>query len=281
MLELKMTTDMQVATPAEIGFNFEELKAELAERLDHYNGLVVTEDGIKEAKADRAKLNKLRTAIDTRRKDIKKEYLRPYNEFESKVKELTVLIDQPIRAIDTQLADFEERRKEEKKEKILALYHETVPEDLQDIIPLQRILTPSWLNATTTMARLTENLNVWVQRVNADLLALDAVEPEYQAAVREKYIATLDVTAAIKHRDALKAAQAAFQAREAERIAREEKRATEAAQKLQEKVEQPQTATEPEPVKLYSLRLEFSLTRAQALALRNFLDNENIAYRKI
>lgn len=281
MLELKMTTDMQVATPAEIGFNFEELKAELAERLDHYNGLVVTEDGIKEAKADRAKLNKLRTAIDTRRKDIKKEYLRPYNEFESKVKELTVLIDQPIRAIDTQLADFEERRKEEKKEKILALYHETVPEDLQDIIPLQRILAPSWLNATTTMARLTENLNVWVQRVNADLLALDAVEPEYQTAVREKYISTLDVTAAIKHRDALKAAQAAFQAREAERIAQEEKRAAEAAQKLQEKVEQPQTATEPEPVKLYSLRLEFNLTRAQALALRNFLDNENIAYRKI
>ena len=63
MLELKMTTDMQVATPAEIGFNFEELKAELAERLDHYNGLVVTEDGIKEAKADRAKLNKLRKSV--------------------------------------------------------------------------------------------------------------------------------------------------------------------------------------------------------------------------
>ena len=281
MLELKMTTDMQVATPAEIGFNFEELKAELAERLDHYNGLVVTEDGIKEAKADRAKLNKLRAAIDTRRKDIKREYLRPYNEFEGKVKELTLLIDQPIRAIDTQLADFEERRKQEKKEKVLDLYHETVPEDLQGIIPPQRILNPKWLNATTTMTKVEEGIHTWVQRVNADLLALDTVEPEYQAAVKEKYISTLDVTAAIKHRDALKAAQAAFQAREAERIAQEEKRAAEAAQKPQEQPKPMPRVTEPEPERLYSLRLEFSLTRDQALTLRNFLDNENIKYKKI
>lgn len=285
MLELRMTTDMQAATPAEIGFNFEELKAELAERLDHYNGLVVTEDGIKDAKADRAKLNKLRTAIDTRRKDIKKEYLRPYNEFESKVKEITLLIDRPIRAIDTQLADFEERRKEAKLAQIEDLYHEAVPEDLQGIIPLQRILDQRWLNATTAMAKVEEGIHAWVQRVNADLLALDTVEPEYQAAVREKYISTLDVTAAIKHRDALKAAQAAFEAREAERIAQEEKRAAEAAQKPQE-APQPQEPrvteiTEPEPEKLYSLRLEFSLTRGQALALRNFLDNENIKYKKI
>ena len=281
MLELKMTTDLQAAVPAEIGFNFEELKAELAERLDHYNGLIVTEDGIKDAKADRAKLNKLRTAIDTRRKDIKREYLRPYNEFESKVKEITVLIDRPIRAIDSQLADFEERRKEEKLTQVEALYHETVPEDLQGIIPLQRILDQRWLNATTTMTKVEEGIHAWVQRVTADLLALDTAEPEYKAAVREKYISTLDITAAIKHRDALKAAQAAFQAREAERIAQEEKRAAEAAQKPQEQPDPMPRVTEPEPEKLYSLRLEFNLTRAQALALRNFLDNENITYKKI
>lgn len=281
MLELKMTTDLQAAVPAEIGFNFEELKTELAERLDHYNGLIVTEDGIKDAKADRAKLNKLRTAIDTRRKDIKREYLRPYNEFESKVKEITVLIDRPIRAIDSQLADFEERRKEEKLAQVEALYHESVPEDLQGIIPLQRILDQRWLNATTTMAKVEEGIHAWVQRVSADLLALDTAEPEYQAAVREKYISTLDVTAAIKHRDALKDAQAAFEAREAERIAQEEKRAAEAAQKPQEQPEPMPRVTEPEPEKLYSLRLEFNLTRNQALALRNFLDNENITYKKI
>lgn len=47
------------ALPKTIDFNFEELKTQLASSLELYTGLVVTEDGIKSAKEDRAKLNKL------------------------------------------------------------------------------------------------------------------------------------------------------------------------------------------------------------------------------
>ena len=50
--------------PKTIDFNFEELKGQLAESLALYTGLVVTEDGIKGAKEDRAKLNKLREALE-------------------------------------------------------------------------------------------------------------------------------------------------------------------------------------------------------------------------
>ena len=51
--------------PKTIDFNFEELKGQLAESLALYTGLVVTEDGIKGAKEDRAKLNKLREDMGT------------------------------------------------------------------------------------------------------------------------------------------------------------------------------------------------------------------------
>lgn len=292
MLELRMDTDLQTALPSEIGFNFEELKAELAERLEHYNNLVVTEDGLKEAKADRAKLNKLRTAIDTRRKDIKKEYMKPYTDFEGKIKELTLLIDQPIRAIDTQLESYEERRKQAKLEKIQDAYEETLnawSSTIRDIIPLERILDPKWLNATTSMKSVGEDLENWAKRVNADLLALDTVEEAYQAAVREKYIATLDVSAALAHMDSLKAAEEAFRARAEERKAREQAEMARAVEKAAQAKSEPQTAepqeypsdSEPEKEKLYALRLEFHVTREQAVALRAFLDNQNIQFRKI
>ena len=291
MLELRMTTDLQEATPAEIGFNFEELKAELAERLHYYNELVVTEEGIKEAKADRAKLNKLRKAIDTRRKDIKNEYLRPYNDFESKVKELTLLIDQPIKAIDTQLEDFETRRKEEKKAKVVALYHDTVPEDLRGIISLERIFDQKWLNTTTAMSRVEQEMQTCVQRVTADLLVIDTVEPEYQAAVKQKYIETLDIATALIQRDKLKAAEEAYKAREArkeaEKKAQDAKKAEEDTntQPAEEKpAEAPKTARieqKSEEPELYTLALEFRLTRTQAVALRNFLTSHMITYRKI
>ena len=284
MLELRMDTDLQTALPSEIGFNFEELKAELAERLEHYHNLVVTEDGLKEAKADRAKLNKLRTAIDTRRKDIKKEYMKPYTEFEGKIKELTLLIDQPIKAIDTQLESYEERRKQAKMEKIQDAYEETLnawSSTIRDIIPLERILDPKWLNATTSMKSVGEDLENWAKRVNADLLALDTVEEAYQAAVREKYIATLDVSAAMAHMDQLKAAEEAFRAREEEKKERERAEMARAVEKAAQAKSEPQIP-EPDPQpKLHILRLEFQITKDQALSLRGFLDEQKISYRKI
>lgn len=289
MLELRMDTDLQAALPAEIGFNFEELKTELAERLEHYRSLVVTEDSIKEAKADRAKLNKLRTAIDTRRKDIKAEYLKPYNAFEGKIKELTLLIDEPIKVIDSQLDGFEDRRKEAKKQQIQAAYEARIPDAVKEIIPLERIFDKRWLNVSVTMAKIDEDMEGWAKRVNADLLALDTIPEEYKAACREKYIATLDVSAALAHMQSLKAAQEAFRAREEARKQQDEERHACAPENAPEAKPEPQ-ATPPEPIappetpaapKLYTLRLEFHLTREQALALRRYIDDNNIQYNKI
>lgn len=283
MLELRVDTDLQTALPSEIGFNFEELKAELAERLEHYNGLIVTEDGIKEAKADRAKLNKLRTAIDTRRKDIKKEYMRPYSEFEGRIKELTLLIDEPIKAIDTQLESYDERRKEAKKERVAQDYEKLIPFAVKEIIPLERIMDQKWLNATTTMKSVGEDLEAWAKRVNADLMALDTVEEGYRAAVREKYIATLDISEAMAHMDSLKAAEEAFRAREEAKKAKEEAEVAPKVETATEAESEPQTEaaeTAPEE-KMHILRLEFQVTRAQAFNLKGFLDNQKISYRKI
>lgn len=64
-----------------IEWNYEELKAELSQKLEDYKGLVYTEEQIKEAKADRAKLNALATAIDSKRKEIKKAVLAALRSF--------------------------------------------------------------------------------------------------------------------------------------------------------------------------------------------------------
>lgn len=45
---------------------------------------MVTEDTIKEGKAEKAKLNKLREAVESKRKEIKKECMAPYTDFEAK-----------------------------------------------------------------------------------------------------------------------------------------------------------------------------------------------------
>ena len=67
-MDFLVKTDLG-AFPQSIDFNFEEIKSELEEKLIKYKNLVVTEDGIKAAKADKAKLNKLAAAIEDKRKE--------------------------------------------------------------------------------------------------------------------------------------------------------------------------------------------------------------------
>ena len=293
-MELRMSPEnIQAALPV-IGFNYDELKAELAERLQHYNGLVVTEDTIKDAKTDRANLNKLRAAIDTRRKEVKKAYMVPYNNFEAQCKELTALIDEPIKVIDDQLNEFDERRKQEKLTQVRDEYESLIPEAQKDIIPFDRIFDKRWLNSTMSILKVQDALRDWSKRVGADLIAMDAVDQEYRAAVRQKYIETLDIQKAIGHVEALKAAQAAFERRQAEQAALAEKRAQEAEMRRQEaekraqeaaaaqqqaQAQQPQQPEQAAP-HLNRLILEFAITRDQAIALKDFLDQNGIKYRK-
>ena len=279
-MEMKMTTDLGTALPAEIGFNFDELKTELTERLHHYNPLVVTEDAIQDAKNDRANLRKLRDALDTRRKEVKRECERPYKAFEARVKELTALIDAPIAAIDTQVKNFEEQQRNQKLYEIEALYDAQVDDTIKDIIPLNRILDQRWLNKTTSLKSITEALQTVAKRTELDMKYLEAaVLPEYLTAVRAEYVKTLDIEKALDHRDRLVAAETAFQHRDAQRAASRPVAEERPPMPAQEPVREEPRQDEVEQI--YLLRLELQLSKDQANRLKNFLVLNNINHRKI
>ena len=282
MLEFQITTDLE-ALPHELSFNFDELKAELTAQLERYQGLVITEDAIKEGKEDRAKLNKLKTALDTQRKTIKKKWNEPYDVFERKIKEVIALVDKPIAAIDSQLNAYEEQRKAEKREQIEDLYHQTVPSDIKGLIPLDRIFDQTWLNAGTSLKKVEEAISGLVARIQNDLLALREIEPEHAVAVRQEYYRTLDLGAAMRQLTALReTAEAMKRAAQAQTQAEPPKPAEPAPEPQSEPVKQAtQNQPQSEPEKLYKLRLEFSLTKQQAAALKQFIVANGIEYKTI
>lgn len=283
-MEFKMQTDLAVAIPKEFIFNFEELETELTERLHYYNNLVITEDSIKEAKDDLANLRKLKEAIETQRKEIKKQCMAPYLALEEKVKRLTALIDAPINSINGQVKTYDELEKAKKRCEIEAAYDELVPDNLREIIPFGRICNPKWLNKTTTMKSITEEIVTLVKRTNVDMVLMDGLDPAYLGAVRSKYIETLDIDAALKERDKLMAAQEAFRQREAQRAAFQAQAETKPPVAAQEPVREPAPPM-PQPradEKRWVLKLEFpAITRGQADALKKFLQANNIEFINI
>ena len=276
-----MELNVRIATvslPHDIA-NFEELKAALVEKLDYYNHIIITKDSIQEAKKDRAKLNALKIALDKRRKEIKKEYLEKLAPVEEQVKEITSLIDAPIGVIDTQLNAYEETRKEERRKEIIEAYDAIVPPELVEIIPLERIYSPKWENATMKMTAVEKEIIERVKRTNADMMVLNTIEDEYALAVREAYMQTYDIEAAVAKREALKRAAEAYKAVAQPKNQPEEPKPAEPTVEPQKAQEAPEAPKADE--QLYLLRLEMNVTKDQAAALKAFLVQNNINFRKI
>lgn len=280
--------------PATFDFNFEQLKAELSASLTTYTGLVVTEDSIKSAKDERAKLNKLREALETKRKEVKKQCMAPYNDFEAKVKELVGLIDKPIAAIDGQLQQFEEIRRNDKYASVLAIYEETVGE-LRGILPFEKVWRDEWYNTSVSMKKIREAIVNLEAKVASDLDVLSTVESEFADAVKVKYLEALDLNAALTERKRLQDEAEKLREYNARKAAMEKLEA--AAPPKKEEPVQPEdgyptwepgggaSVEEPVPVpeseKVYLLRFECKISQANAAELAAWLKAHNIEYRRI
>ena len=206
----------------------------------------------------------------------------PYTDFESKVKELVAIIDAPIAAIDGQLKAFDDLRREDKRAEIRKAYETIVPADIQAIVPLERIFDPKWLNATVKTKAVEAELTAMAQQTEDDLQVLDMVEPEFAAAVRARYMETLNIGAALRYKQTLVAAAEAAK-RRAEAMAAPAAAPTQEPEPVREApdVHAVEPVQDEEPVKLYRLRLEIHLTQYQANALKRFLEENGIAYMKI
>lgn len=282
-MEFVMGSSLE-SLPKTIDFNFEELKTQLAESLELYAGLVVTEDGIKAAKEDRARLNKLREALETKRKEVKRECMAPYTDFEAKVKELVGLIDQPIAAIDGQLKAYEEQRRAAKRADIMAIYEETVGE-LRALLPFGKLWQDGWYNTGVSMKKIRESIVAAEAKAAADLEVLSTVESEFAEAVKLKYLENLDLHAALAERARLQ--EQAAQLRKYEEQLRP-KEANTVPKPHREPMDGPIPQSDAfretppqETETIYRLAFECQVTMSQAKELSAWLKARNIPFRRV
>lgn len=200
-LEFVLSTDLSVI-PSEIKFNFEELKTALPELLAPYQNLVVTADSVKSAKGDKAKLNKLRTAIEDQRKAVKKQCLSPYEAFEPKCKEITGLIDTAIQAIDKQVKEFDKQAEGEKWAKLFVWFSKRNGLKWLDI---STVINPKWRNKTATVEMLISEMEERIAKIEADYSLICG---KYQnTAIIQKFEETLSVSDTIAYADMLNSRQ--------------------------------------------------------------------------
>ena len=141
-MEIQIFNPTQAQPLPEISWNYAELKQQLEAGLANYKGLAYGDDQIGGAKKDRARLNKLADAIDSKRKEMKALYLRPYESFEAQAKELVGMVKAAVKEIDDQVKDYEATRKEEKRQSILEQYRAMIG-SLAELVPYERLHNPN------------------------------------------------------------------------------------------------------------------------------------------
>ena len=236
--------------PQIIEFNYEELKEVITAKTSYYETLVYSDSQIKEAKADRAELNRFKKALNDERIRREKEYMEPFYDFMKKIGDLIAIIDKPVAVIDSQIKAYEEQQKNEKLAAISEFWENELREDITAIPPewlkLTQILDNRWLNTSVSMAAVKKEIKEKVGNVNESLATLSAL-PEFGFEATEEYKRSLDLNKALNEGRRLAEIQA--KKAEAERMRAEEEAARKAAEAVRAAAlaeEKPAPIVEPE-----------------------------------
>ena len=261
------------STPGEITFNYEELKGMLIEKAEHYASIVYNEDQIKDAKADRANLNRLKKALNDERLKREREYMESFNVFKAQINEIIGIIDKPTTIIDKQVKAFEERQKEEKLEAIMAYW---VSKNVPNEIKPELVFDEKWLNGSVKMSAIEKEIDERLAKIESDLSVLEDV-PYFAFEAKEAYLSHLDLGKAISEAHRLQAQAEKKAAWEAEQSRKPEPKPT-TVNYESSKTSEP--IKEEAPKKSW-LSFKAFLSIEDANALRIFFESRNIQFDAI
>lgn len=217
------TSNVVVVKPESgvIKCDFESAKAYLRERLDEYRGIQFTEESKSAAKNTVATLRKEKKAFIDRVKEVKNEYMKPYEAFYDQAEVLIDMYDEPINYINEQIEEFEKKRIEEKKALIRLIYEECIG-DMTDFLPLAKIYNSKWENATTTQSAIRKELMTRKEDAKTAIATIKEMQSDVEDIALKMYKDTFDLSRCVMYITNHEKQKAEILAREQERIRREE-----------------------------------------------------------
>lgn len=258
----------------------QQVKAEVAAKVDFALRLVCTEDTVKDVKKVRSELNKELAEYEASRKAVKKAILTPYEQFEVVYKDC---VSDTYKKADTELKrkidSVENELKAQKAAEVKAYFDEYLQSKGIDFVTFESAHINVTLSAS--MKSLKEQAKAFIDKIADDLALIDT--QEHKDDILYEYKQSLNVANAIT---AVANRYKAFErakAKEEERKAREqaEAEATAKVESVVEAVAPPTVEPIAPPVeeeKTYTLKFIVRGTMPQLKALKEFLNNGGYDY---
>lgn len=175
---------VRIKSVGEIESNMKEVKGYVEELNNYYKSVTFTEETLKQAKEEKAKVNKFKTEVADYRKKITAEYNKPIKVFEDTAKETEKLLSETYNTINQQVAGFEEEQKRQKEQEIREYFEEYKTANDIDFVNYEQ----AQINVTLTASvkSLKEQAKAFIDRIMDDLKLIETQECKEEILVEYK-----------------------------------------------------------------------------------------------
>ena len=233
-----------------------------------------TEENKQEVKKNLQKLRAMKTSFENKRKEIKKEINKPYEEFEDYYnKKIKGLLDNSIDTLDTKVKDIEMEQIQEKRNNLIEFL-----DQYREFYHIEEIITnidqvPIKINLTNTEKSLKEVILKFCKKINDDMMCIASEEfkedilLEYKKNGFDYVNARLTIINRNKEKEALKK-----KLEQVEEVVKEEEKVVE---KVEEIIKPVEVVEEEE------LEITFTVkaTRTKLRELKEFMKEKEIEYK--
>jgi len=261
---------IQNKTLGSLKTNATHIKELIIKSLPNYDVSNYNDDNIDQAKADKALLNNSAKALNSKRLELEKEFIAPFNEFKVIVNETITLINECSGKIDNVVKDNENAFKEKKKAHIVEMFNSKGFE----LVPLDKIFNKKWLNKGSKDKDIEKEIDDNISKIKSDIETLNVLEDA--DLLKSMYLDNLDLNRTIQYADTLKKNR--------------EKVSTPISappvnspfiQDVENKGLQPETVSQPEKTEMYTRAFKVVGTRDDIIALGDFMNERGIKFEKI
>lgn len=278
-MELKVE---EIKSLEPVKFNYEDIKRWVTEKTSEYKNIVYTPETIPLAKQDRATLNKVSDAINNEKKRIKNELLKPYVDFENKCKELMAIVDDASKTIDKQVKEFELKEQAKKEQQIKAIFDENIG-DYKELINFDTIFNPRWLNKTYSMKKIEEDIKHLISKTTDDLNIIENTieDQSLLQQIHRYYFNNINDPAVLgnslqEYQRIIENNKKLESLKNTQNVTKIEQNTTESTQNITNNVQNVQKNEN-----LLQIDFRVIATKEQFINLKQFLESNNINYRRI
>lgn len=259
----------------ELTTNAITIKKKVEDALINFKAENYNEDNIDKAKEDKALLNKTSKKLNDDRIALENEFMKPFEEFKTTIKETTDLIKTASGNIDEIVKEVENKAKDEKKNIIINFYNDNVKE-LKELITFDSLFNEKWLNKTYKIEDIQNEIVENLTKIRNDLIVISTLKSKYEVELKNEYLNNgYQLGLVVKKNNDLieKEKLLANNENKIEEQVKEDK-----IEKMNNEAEHIVTSIDDE---LMTYTLKITGTRDQLVALKLFMNNNNMKFEKV